>query len=136
MNLTLHLFLYVCTLTHLHVNLDFLTSVCPGLCVPGMALSPSPEVSLYQRVYLHPGNNLAVKAIFACFYSSRKCSCVFHKVKLMLRINSCSQSLVLELKDLALKSQLMLHYLKSGWSNSQSITHSSNIETKFWSICG
>lgn len=45
------------------VNLDVVTSTCPGLCVPGMALSCSAEPSPYQSIYLHPGNYLAVKAI-------------------------------------------------------------------------
>lgn len=37
--------------------------MCPGLCVLGMALSHSPELSPHQCVYLHPGNYLALKAI-------------------------------------------------------------------------
>lgn len=134
MNLPLHLSLYVCTVTYLHVNLDFVTSTCPGLRIPGMALSPSPELSPYQCVYLHPGNCLTVKAIL--HVSAAVENVAVYSTKLMLRINSCSQSLVLKLKDLALKSQLMLCYLKSGWSNTQNITHSFNMQSKFWNICG
>lgn len=37
--------------------------MCPGLCVPGVALSHSPDPSPYKWLYLHPGNYVAVKAI-------------------------------------------------------------------------
>lgn len=37
--------------------------MCPDPCVPGMALSHSPELSPYPYDYLHPRNYLAVKPI-------------------------------------------------------------------------
>lgn len=60
MNLPLHLFLYVCILTYLHVDLDLLTFLCLGTV---MVVTHFLELSTFQCVYLHPGNSLFDKSI-------------------------------------------------------------------------